>query len=238
MKTAFQVRVLKFSNLREIEGARTVEDFAALLDAMDYGDISDMNDEELREMCLLSLQDLGPEDAALVVLKHDMQGVLRDGQIQNAAGEMLDEKLWEEYVDPALHERMFIAGSLLYAAFPRMFPEPDAVRLELEVTAGNAAAKTLLTSSPHVSFLVRLLADGMDDDAILHRLYENELAGTSFPNAEDVVWTVRTEPVSDAVMKIDVISSGYWLDALQGTKSYESAAYPDEASPAARPRTD
>ena len=131
MKTNFHVQVLSFSNLLEIEGARTADNFAALLDVMEYGDRSGLNYAELRDMCILSLQDLKPEDAAYLVLKHDMGEVLRDGQARNLASEMLDEKLWEEYAYSSLHERLFNIGSLLYEAFPRSFPKPDAVRVEL-----------------------------------------------------------------------------------------------------------
>ncbi len=232
MQNSFRVRVLGFSTLREIEGARTAEHHAALLDAMEYGDRAGMGDAELREMCLLSLQDLAPEEAAYVVLKHDMGDVLRDGQMRNMAAEMLDEKLWEEYADPALHERLFTAGALLYEAFPSIFPEPDAVRVELEVTAVNPSARALLKPVPNESFLVRLLADGMDDRAVLHRLFGGQLAGPSFPNADQIVWIVRTEKTDADVMRLEVISSGYWLDALQRTKNYDSTAYADAARPA------
>ncbi len=228
MTNNFHVQLLDFSNLREIEGAWTSDDFAALLDAMEYGDQSGMGGDELREMCLMSLQDLEPEDAAYLVLKHDMGDVLREGQLRNMANEMLDEKLWEEYVDPAFHERLFNVGSLLYAAFPRTFPEPDAVCVKLEVTSADAASGTLLTASPNESFLVRLLGDGMDAHAVLHRLYGEQLTGSSFPNADEVVWIVRTEAIGEDVMNIEVISSGYWLDALDRTRSYESTAYADE----------
>lgn len=227
MKTTFHVRVRGFSNLLEIEGARTPDDFAALLEVMEYGDRSGMNDDELREMCILSLQDLAPEEAAYVVLKHDVGDVLRDGQLRNLANEMQEEKLWEDYADSSLHERLFNSGSLLYAAFPRVFPKPDAVRVQLEVSTAEPAARALLNGALDESFLVRLLADGMDDRAILHRLYGDQLKGKSFPNADEVVWIVRTEAISADIMRLELISSGYWLDALEDTDSYDSAAYAD-----------
>ena len=223
--------MLEFTNLLKIEGAWTNDDFAALLDAMEYGDRSGMGDDELREICLISLQDQAPEEAAYLVLKHDMGDVLREGQLRNMANEMLEEKLWEEYVDPAFHERLFNVGSLLYAAMPRIFPMPDAVRVKLEVSSANAASSELLIASPNESFLVRLLADGMEGHAVLHRLYGEKLKGNSFPNAAEVVWIVRTETAREDALIIEVISSGYWLDALDGTKSYESSAYADVIKP-------
>lgn len=228
MNNSFDIQVLNFSNILEIAGARTAADFDALLDMMEYGDRSGVSEEECREMCLLSLQDREPDEAAYLVLKHDMGDILRDGQMRNVASEMLDEKLWEDYADTSLHERMFTAGSLLYQAFPSVFPKPDAVRVTLKIKAENAASKKLLTTSLNESFLVRLLADGMDENAILHRLYGEQLKGISFPNADEVVWIVRTEETDENTLKVEVISSGYWLDALQQTKAFKSAAYADE----------
>lgn len=228
MTNLFRVRVLDFSNILEIEGSRTDSDFAALLEAMEYGDQSGMSEDERREMCIASLQDVGPEESAYIVLRHDLGDVLRDGQIRNLAGEMCDEKLWEEYSDSALHEQLFSSGSLLYAAFPNAFPKPDAVRVVLEITAANAGARQLITPLLDESFLVRLLADGMDEHAILHRLYSDELKAKSFPNAAEVVWTVTAETIDESTMKVEVISSGNWLDALAETGEYESAAYADE----------
>lgn len=228
MDNRYQVQLVSFVNIREIEGARTARDYAALLEAMEYGDQSGMSDGDLREMCLMSLQDQSPEEAAYLVLKHDLGGALRDGQLRNMANEMLEEKLWEDYVDPDFHERLFNVGSLLFAAMPKVFPEPDAVRVRLKVTAMDAASRQLLTAAPDESFLVRLLADGMDDHAVLHRLYGEQLAGRSFPNADDIVWILRTEAVNADAMMIEVIGSGYWLDPLGQTKSYESRAYADE----------
>lgn len=234
MSNEFQVRVLGFSNIMEIEGTRTSADYAALLEATEYGDISGMDDAELREMCLMSLQDLKPAEAAYLVLKHDMSDVLRDGQMRNIATEMPDEKLWEEYVDPSLHERLFNAGSLLYRAFPQSFPKPDAVRVELEVTAANPGARAQLARPLEESFLVRLLADGMDRTSVIHRMYGEQLDGKSFPGADQVAWIVNSTPVREDVVVLEVIGSGYWLDDLEHTRAFQSDAYSDANRPAHR----
>ncbi len=227
MKNNFRVKVLSFSVLQEIEGAHTANDYAALLDALDFGDIEKLDKAELRDMCVMCLQELEPQAAAAVVLRHVLGDELKAGQISNIASEMLDEKLWEHYTEMSLHERMFKVGSLLYAAFPQSFPEPDAVRVKLEVVAANAVGKESLAHSLNESFLVRLLADGMDGGSVLHRLFDEQLAGKSFPEADTIVWIVRTETMNPDTVQIDVTSSGYWLDSLRDTKSYESAAYAD-----------
>ncbi len=227
VKNEFQVRVLRFQLLREIPGARSDSGFAALLEAMEFGDTAGLSGSDLRDMCIMSLQDLKPEEASALVLRCELSDRLKPGQIQNMANEMADEKLWEHYADMSLHERLFSVGSLLFAAFPQVFPEPDAVRLTLEVTAANDSARAALAKPLHESLLVRLLADGMDDRGALHRLFDKQLAGKSFPEADTIVWTVNTEATGKHALNVDVISSGYWLDALRNTKSYDSSAYAD-----------
>ena len=59
MRTRFDVRVVRFLILDELEGVWLADDFRALLDAMEFGDSSNVDGDELREMCLMSLQDLG-----------------------------------------------------------------------------------------------------------------------------------------------------------------------------------
>jgi hypothetical protein len=227
MNNHFRVRVLSVSTLQEIEGVWRGDDFAALLDAMDYGDTSGMGEGELREMCILSLQDLDPEEAAALVIKHILGDRLKDGQVRTIANEMPDDKLWEQYADMSLHEPIFNIGSLLFAAFPRVFPEPDAVRVRLEIVATNEDGKEALGQPLHESFLVRLLADGMNDDAILHRLFQDQLDGKSFPDAAAIVWIVRAETSAADTVQVDLISSGYWLDSLRDTETYDSTAYAD-----------
>ncbi len=79
----------------------------------------------------------------------------------------------------------------------------------------------------HESFLVRLLADGMHDDSILHRLFDEQLDGKSFPEADAIVWIVQSETSAADTVQVDLISSGYWLDSLRDSKTYESTAYAD-----------
>jgi len=230
MQNEFHVDVLTFSILKEIAGVWTGKEFADLLAQMEFGSIDGMSEDELREMCLLSLQDLAPEEAAALVLKYRLGDRLKAGQISNIAADMPDEKLWEEYADMTMHEQLFNVSSLLYMAFPNIFPEPDAVRVTVKVTALHETSREILQSALNESFLVRLLAGGMDDSAALQRLFDEQLAGDSFPEAELIIWILRIEPAGEDTCIVDVISSGAWLDPLRSTKSYSTQAFPDEAS--------
>ena len=222
--------MLGFSILEEIEGSWTAADFRKLLASLELDDASGLDAAELREMCVLGLSELEPAAAATLLLQHRLSDALSKGQIQNAAHEMLDEKLWEEHADMPLHERFFHVGSLLYQAFPRVVPSPDAVECRVQVAAEGPEGVRLLNAPPHESLLVRWLADGMPDSAPLNRLFGDAVRGEPFPEAESIVWISRSAPLDGSTREFQVIGSGYWLDALRETRSYASSARPDADS--------
>lgn len=228
MKANFDVRVLDFEILKEIKGAWSSADFASLLQSMDFGETSAMKPGEMLKMALLALQDFEPTVAAELVLTQHLGHTLSQGQIRNAANEMLDEKLWEEYADLSVHEGMFNVASVLFKALPQVFPEPDAVKISLEVRASNQAGQQLLSSEANEPFLVRLLAGGMDNNSILHRLFEDQLNGLMFPEADNIVWIWDVDSGCAPVIEVKVTSSGYWLDALRDAKSYSCAVHFDK----------
>lgn len=228
MAADFSVRVLECAVLEEIEGSWRPEDFTGLLQRMEFGDTKALSDSELREMCVLSLQDRKPAEAAALLLQYRLGNELSKGQIQNLSHEMQDDKLWEQYADIPLHERLFHVGSLLYQAFPQVVPVPDAVAARLEVSARNGEGERVLAGPLHESFVVRLLADGMPESAALYRLFGDAVRGAPFPEAESIVWILNSERVDARTMVLHAIGAGQWFDPLRETKSYGSAARADE----------
>jgi hypothetical protein len=118
MKLHFTVELLKFEIIEELENGWNTDDYRALLVAAEYGDTSEIADEELKEMSLIALSDYEPEEAAKIVLTYIFAGTLNAGQVNNLANEMLDEKMWEEYADLSLHEQFFSVSQLLYCKLP------------------------------------------------------------------------------------------------------------------------
>jgi hypothetical protein len=175
----------------------------------------------------MCLQDRPKEEATEIVLKHRLAGRLSDGQIRNAANELADERLWEQYSDLSLHEDLFHVVSLMYQAYPSEYFEPDAVKLSLEIVGKNESAKELFAKPLDESLLVRMLADGMNTESILHRLFDDQLASNSFPEASSIVWIVNPISIVDNVVTLEVISSAHWFDVLQDVDSFESHAMPD-----------
>ncbi len=229
MRPEFFVEMERFSELREIADVWTTENFIEILESLEYGDTADIEGKELREMCIMSLQDLEPAEAAKLLLQLHLGDVLSAGQIQNIAHEMLDEKLWEEYVNPALHERLFHVGSLLHETLPGDFPTPDAVCVTLNIKAMNQHSTQLLLQQANESFYVRLIADGIDSTSALCRMFEDQLASHSFPEAEQIIWICKVLEQTTNTRKVQLVGSDAWFAALSSTQSYTSHAYPDEA---------
>ena len=149
MPPRFDVTVLEFSVLQEIDGVRAPADYAALLKRMDFGDTSAIAESELRDMCRMSLQDLEPDEAAAVVLTHDLAGAPRPGQITQMSHTICDEKLWEDSPEMELHERHRVAH------------DQREVEVALDHLVGAAIA------DPVHDLVVR--ARRRDDDVVAHR---------------------------------------------------------------------
>ena len=225
--TEFEVKITTYRQINEIAGGWASDDYRKLLGEMEFalGDVD--ADSELRELCVMCLQDREISEAASIVLKHRLGDRLSAGQIQSVAEEISEEKHWEHYADQSMHEDFFHVGNLMYAAFPREMDEPDAVKIELELTANNPAAKELLQKPLHESLVARLLGDGMTDNSILHRLFDDQLKGEQFPEADSIIWIATQNSVSEDTAKLEIISSCHWLDALKGVEQFKSSAESD-----------
>ncbi len=223
MKSHFEVNIKTFKNLKEIKGSWTNEHFLKIMEDLEYSDTDGMSESDLKETAIMLLQDLEPEDAALVLLKLKLGEKLKEGQLKNISNEMLDEKLWEEYAEPSLHEDFFVVASLLYQVAPKIFPKPDAVEMSFDITASNDKSAQDLLSHCQENFVLKILADGMDNGSIIHRLYGDQLATFSIEEASKILWTLEKTDQSEKTVSFKLISSGYWMDPLMGINSFESS---------------
>jgi len=227
-KPKFEVTIAKYEQINAIQGGWSVDDYRTLLEELEFAPEDATGEDELRALCVMCLQDMELGDAAKVVLKHKLDDKLSKGQIQSLSEEISEEKQWEHYADQSLHERFFHVGNLMFDAFPKEMYEPDAIRLTVEITPSNSEAKEILAKPLHESFITRLLAAGMEDSAILHRLFDEQLAGKPFPSADSIIWIVQPISDSEKLTTISVISSSHWLDALKGVDQFASSAMPDD----------
>ncbi|MGB3145711.1 MAG: hypothetical protein WBB24_16550, partial [Maribacter sp.] len=181
---------------------------------------------ELKDMCLMSLTDNEPEEAAKLILTYVFKNKFNKGQIDNLSNEILEEKLWEEYADLSLHEEFFAVHQLLYDAFEGTFPHPEAVSFQIRIQETNKKGLTLFDENPEPT-LVRLLVNGMADNNVIHRLFDEQLDGENFPEAKDILWQLKMVKNEAGELIVNVISSNYWFKDLKYVDQFEAETHPD-----------
>jgi len=222
----FTVERLSFDSLTELPNSWQPADYKALLTKTGYDNPEELPADELKTMCLMALADLEPTEAAQTVLEHLFEDQLTAGQIENLAHQMLTEKLWEENPQLDQHEGFFKATQLLYAAYNGKFPRAEAVQFQVQLTADDSDALATFDENPEAP-LLRLLAQGMPDNALLKRLFHEQLDGTSFPEAPAIIWQLHASNRTEKSVVFEVVSSAYWLEDFKYADSYQATTQPD-----------
>ena len=221
MKSSFNIKVLEFKSLSELPDAWNLNDYKTLLDIMEYGDTNDIKENEFEDICLMCLSDNDPEEAALIVLNYIFQDSLNSGQKENLSHIMQDEKMWEEYADIAIHEKLFNAHQILFKAYNGKFPRPEALAIQLEVTLKNSDTLNAFNNNIEAT-LVRLITQGMPENTLINRLYDEELEVGAFSEAKDIIWQVAMQTKDTNSIVFTLISSFYWFKDLKYCKDFEA----------------
>jgi hypothetical protein len=228
MKNQYQITINEFIEIHEIPGAWTKEDYIKLLNKIDYDDVASIPEDELADMAILGLSDLDYREAVKLILELRFGEKLTKGQRENLVDELREEKLWEEYGDISFHKELFNVSCLLYRVYPKKFHEPDILKITLEISALNTQSVINL-QSPKVSFLARILNDGMDDHNIIRRLFSKQMASNNFTEAEGIIWQFEGSGFDSEsrTNTITIYTSWNWADELKGVDSWHSAAFSD-----------
>ena len=221
MKTVFGIKLLEYKTIQELPDAWCIDDYKALLDALDYGDVSDIPEQDLKEMCFMYLSENEPEDAASIVLNYVFEDRLNSGQKENLSHEMLDEKMWEEYADIAMHEEFFNVHEFLYKAYNGKFPHPEALSFQIEVSAKNNQALSIFEKNLEAT-LLRILVQGMPENTLISRLYDEQLEAGAFDEAEDIIWQLSKQIIDSNCLVFSIISSSYWFKDLKFVEDFEA----------------
>jgi hypothetical protein len=222
----FTVERLSFDSLTELPNSWQPADYKALLAKTGYDNPDEVAPNELQEMTHMALTDLEPAEAAQLVLEYLFEDQLTTGQIENLAHQMLTEKLWEENPKLEQHEGFFKATQLLYTAYNGKFPRAEAVQFQVQLTAAEAEGLALFDTHPEVP-LLRLLGQGMPDNTLLKRLFQEQLDGASFPEAPSIIWQLHPSQRTETSVVFEVVGSAYWLDDFKYADTYEAQTQAD-----------
>ena len=225
----FTVERLSFTSLNELPNSWQNEDYRELLKKMNYDSPDEIKAAELQEMCLMSFTDLEPREAAEIVLGYLFPEQLNAGQIENLAHQMLTEKLWEENPELPLHKGFYQATQLLHTAYNGTFPRTQAVEFQVKCTAENAEDLAVFAEAPAAP-LLRLLAQGLPDNALINRLFSTQVAGPAFEEAKSILWELKTVEQAGNSITFDVMSSTSWLEDFKYADTYEATTHADAAA--------
>lgn len=226
MNTPYKVEIVDFETILALPNFWDKQKYKELLDVLEYGDISEIPDAELKDMCYMAIADNEPEEAAKLVLKYLFSDRLNEGQIDNLSNEMREEKMWEEYAEIGYHEDLFNTGQILYDAFNGKFPHPEAVEFEVKITS-NKVTDLLVNNQITDAALIRLLAQGMPENTLINRLFTEQLSSESFEEAENIIWQSETIIKAENEVLVKVISSKYFFQDLKYIESFEGNTHND-----------
>lgn len=223
--SSYEINILSFSTINALPNSWDDSDYLALLSKMDYDNPEEIQPSDLKEMCMMSLTDFEPNDAAEIVLDYLAADQLSKGQIENLAHQMVTEKLWEENPNLSLHQIFFSATQLLHDAFNGTFPRTEAVQFLVKV-GGDIS---IFEENPAPA-IIRVLAPGMSDRSLINRLFSEQLEGTKFEEAKDMLWQLNTIEKSDSAVTFEIVSSAYWFDDIKYADKYETSSHADLAA--------
>ncbi|MFT6347764.1 MAG: hypothetical protein ACJAYB_000761 [Psychromonas sp.] len=228
MNKEFNVEILSFQKISEIENAWLADDYNALLSMIDMNEdeLSGMSESELKEMCLMSLNDLEAHESAKLLLTHIFKNEISAGKIDQISHQMLEKNLWEVHADPAYHMSLFNAYELLRKAYNGTFTEPTGVKLTIKISADEKQFFDIFDGSLH-AVIVRLLANGLQESAILNRLFEEKINGESFPEAKSILWILKELSPTDNERQYEITSSYLWFGELEDATCFDADAHPD-----------
>ena len=228
-KWKYNVQVLEMEDIHEMPEGWTNEKFLELLKFLEADNAEDIPKDELRDMAAMALMDFEPEEAAEKVLEFRFGDKFNAGQRENIAVDARRIALWERYPDVAYHQEMFNLGYILNLAFPMKFRQPGVARIKLEIKALNHDSFEVL-KTPDSTFIARMLAKAMDEHNTIYRLYQDNVDGEEFDDAEDIIWRFEATEFDEKeqTAKLVIYTSWNWVEELKGVEEFESAAYKDE----------
>ena len=208
----YAARITDIATVTELPDYWSEADLRALLEALDVDDVADIPNAELRDYLALALQDLEPAEGAAVVLQYKLGDALSEGQIEQVAHDMLDDRVAEEYPDILLHERLWHCNQLLYRAYNGKFPSTKASVITAELKPAKAQDSPLDEAA-----VLQVLSAGLNGHAVLPRLLGDQLAGReAFPTAAGILWTLEAKG-GDAY---EIFTSAYWMSG-EDFEAYE-----------------
>lgn len=222
MPSSYQVTILSINEIHTLTGSWGNDSLRALLELAEVDDLGEIAEADLLEISLMVLQDLGNQKAGELVLEAVFGDSMRPGVRQNLVDDLQDSEPWNDFAEISQQRGIFIAVCLLHKAFPNRYGTPDALKVRARFQP-LAKSGTMTLETPRADWLIRMLACGMDENAIVHRLYGSELKTGEFKDAPGLIW--ECEPVEDPAgtetsRTFDITASSQLFNTLTARQSF------------------
>ena len=199
----YKIVITKLKTIDEIENSWNKSHYIDLLEAFDFYDDQITDENELKELLFLAINDVEPDEAAAQILSYKLSEKLTENQINAISHEMLEDVISEEYPDISLHSELFKINQLLNKAYNGKFPNAKATLIELEIKHLKKP-ETKITKE----IIVKALQGGLAKNNLIQRLFTDELQGkTKFIEAKNIIW----EFTEIGKNTFRIITSDYWM---------------------------
>ncbi len=200
----FKIRILEFKTVNEFDFYWKTEDYIYLLKEFNFPDAEKSNKDELLDLLYMAISDFDPDESARILLTYKLGEKLNEGQIQSISHEMINDKVAEEYPEPALHFDLFNVNQLLFKAYNGTFPNTEASIINMEISTVKDSQIKIGSE-----ILTKALSAGLKNENLLNRLYEEQITGKEiFSDAAKVLWEINKLKDNN----YQLITSKYWID--------------------------
>jgi len=135
----------------------------------------------------MAITDFEPNESAQILLTYKLSKELNEGQIQSLSNEMINDRVAEEYPEPALHFALFNINQLLYRAYNGVFPNTEASIIDMEIIPVTESDVEI-----DKEILIKALGAGLKDNNLIKRLFEGQISGDElFSDAAKTIWKME-----------------------------------------------
>ncbi|MFT7220056.1 MAG: hypothetical protein ACI8Z1_001673 [Candidatus Azotimanducaceae bacterium] len=149
--------------------------------------VSELADDDLLDMAIMMLQDLGNQKGGELVLEAIFKESMRPGVRQNLIDDLKKQEPRSDIAEIAHQRGVFDVVILLQKAFSNRYGTADAASPQITVTAQSDSGAANM-DHPKPDWLVRILAAGLSESETLIRFYGAELLSGNFNDARHIVW--------------------------------------------------
>ncbi|MDX9773004.1 MAG: hypothetical protein RBT02_06210 [Bacteroidales bacterium] len=200
----FKINIKEIKTVNEFDFYWTSRDYVNLLKEFNFPDAENSKKDELSELLNMAITDFEPNESAQILLTYKLSKELNEGQIQSLSNEMINDRVAEEYPEPALHFALFNINQLLYRAYNGVFPNTEASIIDMEIIPVTESDVEI-----DKEILIKALGAGLKDNNLIKRLFEGQISGDElFSDAAKTIW--KMEKIKDN--NYQLITSKYWVD--------------------------